>query len=58
MGKLTVNVRNHQYNVHIGRDTYDLFATDYAELLGSVDRIAIIADERVAAIHLPLLQKH
>ena len=57
MGKLTVAVRDHQYNVHIGQDTYKLFATEYAELLGTVDRIAIIADERVAAIHLPLLQK-
>ena len=34
-----------------------LFATDYAELLDSADRIAIIADEHVAAIHLPLLQE-
>jgi 3-dehydroquinate synthase len=57
MGKLTVAVRDHHYNVHIGKDTYNLFATDYAELLDSVDRIAIIADEKVAAIHLPLLQK-
>ncbi|MEK5070647.1 3-dehydroquinate synthase [Sporosarcina sp. FSL K6-1508] len=57
MGKLTVAVRDHHYNVDIGPDTYNLFTTDYAELLGSVDRIAIIADEKVAAIHLPLLQK-
>ncbi|KAA0966133.1 3-dehydroquinate synthase [Sporosarcina sp. ANT_H38] len=57
MGKLTVAVRDHQYNVHIGQDTYKLFATEYAELLGTVDRIAIIADERVAAVYLPLLQK-
>src|SRR4051794_20002813 len=57
MGKLTVAVRDHQYNVHIGQDSYKLFATEYAELLGTVDRIAIIADERVAAIYLPLLQK-
>ena len=35
----------------------NLFATDYAELLESADRIAIIADEHVAAIHLPLLQQ-
>jgi 3-dehydroquinate synthase len=57
MGKLTVNVRDHEYDVHIGRDTYDLFASDYADLLASADRIAIIADERVAAIHLPFLLK-
>ena len=55
MGKLTVNIRDHEYDVHIGKDSYNLFATDYAELLGSADRIAIIADEQVAAIHLPLL---
>ena len=23
MGKLTVNVQDHQYNVHIGQDTYE-----------------------------------
>ncbi len=57
MGKLTVNVRDHEYDVHVGRDTYDLFASDYAGLLASADRIAIIADERVAAIHLPLLKQ-
>ena len=57
MGKLTVDIQDHQYNVHIGQDTYKLFATEYAELLDSADRIAIIADEHVAAIHLPLLQE-
>lgn len=57
MGKLTVDIKNHQYDVHVGRGTYDLFATQYAELLKSVDRIAIIADEHVATLHLPLLQE-
>ena len=33
MEKLTVNVANHEYDVHIGQDTYGLFTTDYAELL-------------------------
>ncbi len=57
MGKLTVNVKDHEYDVHIGQNTYQLFTTDYAGLFESVDRIAIIADEHVAAIHLPLLQE-
>ncbi|WP_203246465.1 3-dehydroquinate synthase [Sporosarcina beigongshangi] len=57
MGRLTVNIKNHEYDVHIGQQTYQLFATEYAELFASVDRIAILADEQVAAIHLPLLQE-
>lgn len=57
MGKLAVSILNHEYDVHIGPDTYQLFATDYAKLLDSADRIAIIADEHVAAIHLPILQQ-
>lgn len=57
MGKLTVNIKNHEYDVHIGQNTYELFATDYAALFERTDRIAIIADEQVAAIHLPLLQE-
>ena len=56
MGKLTVNIKNHEYDVHIGQNTYELFATDYAELFERTDRIAIIADEQVAASHLPRLQ--
>ena len=32
MGKLAVSILNHEYDVHIGPDTYQLFATDYAEL--------------------------
>lgn len=56
MGKLTVNVAPHTYDVHIGKNTYNLFMSDYAELLQNTDRIAIIADERVASVHLPLLQ--
>ena len=57
MEKLTVNIKNHEYDVHIGTDTYELFTTDYAELLESADRIAIIADEHVASLHLPILQE-
>src|SRR6185437_5696348 len=54
---LTVTVKDHSYNVHIGSHTYDLFTSEYAALLKSADRIAIIADEQVAAVHLPLLLK-
>lgn len=57
MGKLTVQVTDSTYDVHIGTDTYKLFSTEYAELLKSADRIAIIADEKVAELHLPLLQE-
>ncbi len=57
MGKLTVNVKEHTYDVHIGTNTYVLFETEYKELLDSADRIAIIADEHVATVHLPMLQK-
>lgn len=57
MRKLTVDVADANYDVHIGMDAYKLFATDYAELLKSADRIAIIADEHVARVHLPILQE-
>ena len=57
MGKLNVKVTNATYDVHIGTDTYKLFSNEYAQLLKSADRIAIIADEKVASIHLPLLQE-
>ncbi|MHA6259642.1 3-dehydroquinate synthase [Sporosarcina sp. CAU 1771] len=56
MGKLTVDIKNHQYDVHIGDNTYELFATHYADLLKSADRIAILADEHVANLHLAHLQ--
>ncbi|MFC5588253.1 3-dehydroquinate synthase [Sporosarcina soli] len=55
MGKLAVNILNHEYDVHIGPDTYQLFLTEYAALLDSADRIVIIADSLVAEAHLPIL---
>lgn len=55
MEQLTVTVLNHRYDVHIGRDTYTLFKTQYAELLTSADRIGIIVDENVAGLHLSSL---
>ncbi|MDV6377678.1 3-dehydroquinate synthase [Sporosarcina sp. GW1-11] len=56
MEKLTVSVRDHRYDVYVGSKTYELFATEYAELLKSTDKIGIIADAHVAEVHLPLLQ--
>lgn len=56
MGKLTVQTKNHHYDVHIGSATYALFATEYQELLKNADRIAILADENVAQTYLPLLE--
>ena len=56
MGKLSVSIADSSYDVHIGADSYELFRTDYSELLKSVDKIAIIADEHVASLHLPVLQ--
>lgn len=57
MDKLTVSVRDHQYDVHVGSKTYELFSTEYAELLSTTDKIGIIADAHVAELHLPLLQQ-
>lgn len=57
MEKLTVSVRDHHYDVCVGSGTYDLFASDYAELLGQADQIGIIADAKVAELHLPELKK-
>lgn len=54
---LTVTVKDHQYNVHIGRHVYNLFSTEYADLLRSADQIGIIADATVAELHLPLLEQ-
>lgn len=57
MDKLTVDIKNHVYDVYIGSETYHLFTTQYAELLKSADKIGIIVDEAVARLHLPLLQE-
>lgn len=57
MDKLTVSVRDHQYDVYVGSNTYELLLTEYAELLNTTDKIGIIADARVAELHLPLLQE-
>lgn len=46
---------DHPYNVHIGRDVFELFSSSYRELLSSADRIVVIADEKVASLHLESL---
>ena len=52
-----MTVRDHQYNVHIGQDTYKLFATEYAELLGSATELQSLRMNGLQLSHLPLLQK-
>lgn len=56
MGKLTVQTKNHAYNVYVGSSTYGLFSTAYKERLMNADRIAILADEHVAQEYLPVLE--
>jgi 3-dehydroquinate synthase len=46
---------DHPYNVHIGRDVFELFSSTYRELLSSADRIVVLADEKVASLHLDKL---
>lgn len=55
MGKLTVQLPDAKYDVHIGEDVYDLFSSDLRSLLQSADRVGIIADEQAADLHLPIL---
>lgn len=56
MGKLTVQTKGHEYDIHIGPSTYALFATEYKQMLENTDRIAIIVDEKVAELYLAVLQ--
>jgi 3-dehydroquinate synthase len=53
MGKLTVRLPDAHYDVHIGEHVYELFSSDYKDLLQSADRVGIIADEQAADLHLP-----
>lgn len=55
MEKLTVSVKQHEYDVYVGENTYRLLAEQFAPLLQSADKIGVIADESVAALHLPAL---
>lgn len=40
------------YNVHIGPGAIETFSAEYQQLLDSADQVAIIADEKVASLHL------
>ena len=46
---------DHPYTVHIGAGVFELFAGEYRPLLDAADRIVVIADERVAELHLQYL---
>ncbi|ANU10669.1 3-dehydroquinate synthase [Planococcus antarcticus DSM 14505] len=46
---------DHPYSVHIGAGAFDLFADAYRSLLDAADQIVVIADERVAELHLSYL---
>ena len=56
MSKLSVNIADSSYDVHIGPNAYQLLTTEYLELFKSVDKIGIIADAHVASLHLSALQ--
>lgn len=43
------------YSVHIGSDVFGLLNSEYRELLASADRIIVVADEKVASLHLDQL---
>ncbi|MBB4823765.1 3-dehydroquinate synthase [Sporosarcina luteola] len=55
MAKLTVKIPEHEYDVHIGDQAYDLLTTVYGDQLKKADQICIIADEKVADLHLDKL---
>ncbi|WP_336824670.1 3-dehydroquinate synthase [Sporosarcina sp. USHLN248] len=57
MGKRTVQIKGHSYDVHIDRNVYDLFSSDYYSLITNADHVGIIADEHVASLHLALLKE-
>lgn len=43
------------YNVHIGHEVFSLFKEEYSEVLKAADRIVVLADQRVADLHLDYL---
>ncbi|WP_252503437.1 3-dehydroquinate synthase [Sporosarcina sp. Marseille-Q4943] len=55
MGKLTVQLPDAYYDVHIDDNVYDLFSSKYNGLLQSADQVGVIADERAGELHLPVL---
>lgn len=57
MKQLTVKTMSTSYDVHIGEGVYDLFATEYKELLQHADKIGIFADATAASYHLEKLEQ-
>lgn len=57
MEKLTVKTKSTSYGVHIGEKVYDLFATEYKELLDNADKVGIFADAAAASYHLGKLEQ-
>lgn len=45
----------HPYIVHIGRGAVGLLGQHYRDLLAAADQVVVIADSRVAELHLPQL---
>ncbi|MCM3756869.1 3-dehydroquinate synthase [Sporosarcina aquimarina] len=57
MEQLTVKTKNCSYSVHIGKEVYDLFSTEYKELLHNADKVGIFADATAASYHLEKLEQ-
>lgn len=47
----------HPYTVHIGQGAIELLGQHYRDLLAAADQVVVIADSRVAELHLPQLLK-
>ncbi|RNF40500.1 3-dehydroquinate synthase [Planococcus salinus] len=46
---------DHPYNVHIGTNVFKFFHDLYRDLLSDADKIVIVADDKVAELHLDYL---
>lgn len=57
MAQLTVHTENNSYDVHIGEEVYNLFATDYRELLKKADKVGVFADATTASLHIEKLEQ-
>ncbi|REB09902.1 3-dehydroquinate synthase [Sporosarcina sp. BI001-red] len=56
MEQLTVKTKSTSYTVHIGEEVYDLFATEYKDLLKNADKVGVFADETAAFYHFEKLE--
>ncbi|VDH01692.1 3-dehydroquinate synthase [Lysinibacillus sphaericus] len=57
MEQLTVKTKNTSYDVRIGEEVYELFATEYKELLRNADKVGVFADATAASYHLDKLEQ-